>query len=76
MSEDKFLDKPQKMIGKTIAKALLGIDDNFLLAFTDGTWTTTPINSGDCDYWIQDAVLLGVMTQEEADAELAELEEE
>ena len=70
---DMFIDKPEKFVGKTIALALLGIDDNFLLAFTDGTWATTPIN-GDCDYWVQDAVLLGMMTQEEADAELAEYE--
>jgi hypothetical protein len=73
---DTFLDRPQKMVGKTIAKVQTGIDDNFLMLFTDGTWATTPINSGDCDYWIQDAVTLGVLTQEEADAETAELEAE
>ncbi len=61
--------------GRCVLQCQDDVDDNFLLAFTDGTWTTTPIN-GDCGYWLQDAVTLEMMTQEEADAETAEMEEE
>ena len=69
-----FLQDYALMVGKTVAVVMSGVEDNFIIRFTDGTWITTPISDSNYGYWIQDAVTLGVMTQEEADARTKELE--
>lgn len=64
---ESFVLNKDRVVGKTIAKVERGIDDQMLFLFTDGSWTSTFQTAGDFDFYLQDAEILGLITQDDLD---------
>ncbi len=66
--DDLFVRDLDALVGKTIAKAIESVSEGRVFRFTDRTWYSfSDARGNDYYWWTEDAVAIGMMTQEEAD---------